>query len=88
MPDSVIWRHCASVLHTLPFFTSEPVTRTVRHRMVWSDLAAVASDAAVEVLPCDVDADAGAVTGADAGACAKAEVMIPMVKAVNRIGRM
>ena len=56
--------------------------------MVWSDLAAVASDAAVEVLPCDVDADAGAVTGADAGASAKAEVMIPMVKAVNKMGRM
>jgi hypothetical protein len=56
--------------------------------MVLSDLAEVASDATVEVLPCDVDADAGAATGADTGACAKAEVMMPMVKAVNRIGRM
>ena len=56
--------------------------------MAWSGLAEVASDAAVEVLPCDVDAAAGAVTGADTGASAKAEVMMPMVKAVNRIGRM
>lgn len=58
--------------------------------MAWSDLAEVASDAAVEVLPCDVDAAAGAVTGADTGASAKAEAeaMMPMVKAVNRIGRM
>jgi hypothetical protein len=58
--------------------------------MALSDLAEVASAVDVEVLPFDVDADAGAgaVTGADTGASAKAEVMMPMVKAVNRIGRM
>lgn len=56
--------------------------------MALSDLAEVTSAVDVEVLPFDVDADAGAVTGADAGASAKAEVMMPIVKAVNRIGRM
>ena len=50
----------------------------------------VASGAKADGLPDDADADAvaGAVTGVDAGASAKAEVMRPMVKLVNRIGRM
>jgi hypothetical protein len=58
--------------------------------MALSDLAEVASAVDVEVLPFDVDTDAGAgaVTGADTGASAKAEVMMPIVKAVNRISRM
>jgi hypothetical protein len=52
----------------------------------------VASGAKVEGLGEDADADAdaaaGVVAGAEAGASAKAEVMRPMVKHVNRIGRM
>lgn len=54
----------------------------------------VASGAKVEALAEDADADAGTdaaagvVTGTEAGASAKAEVMRPMVKLVNRIGRM
>lgn len=39
---------------------------------------------------CDTDAGAGAgaFTGAEVGAWAKADVMIPMVKVINRIDRM
>ena len=38
--------------------------------------------------PCDTDAGAGAFTGAEVGAWAKADVMIPMVEVINRIDRM
>jgi hypothetical protein len=55
--------------------------------MAWSGSEAL-SEALANLPSGDVGADAGAVTGAEAGAWAKADVMMPMVKAVNRIGRM
>lgn len=88
LPDSVIWRHCANVLQTFPFFTSEPVTRTGRQRIALSALERVASGAKAGGLAGDTDAVAGAVTGADVAVSAKAEDMMPMAKLVNRIGRM
>ena len=68
----------------------------VRQRMVWSASEAVLSEALANLLSCDIGADAGAVIGvgagavigAGAGASAKADVMMPMVKVVKRIGRM
>ena len=75
-------------MHTFPFFTSDPVTLTVRHRMASSDWERVASGTKAEVPLCDTDAGAGAFTGAEVGAWAKADVMIPMVKVINRIDRM
>jgi hypothetical protein len=57
--DSVIWRHCAKVLQTLPFFTSEPVTSTLRHLMVWSE-PATASVVALVVAPASNAGDAAA----------------------------
>jgi hypothetical protein len=88
LPASIIRRHSANVLHTFPFFTSEPVTFMVRQRMVWSASEAVLSEALANLLPCGIGADAGAVIGAEAGASAKADVMKPMIKVVKRIGRM
>ena len=72
--------------------------------MVWSASEAVLSEALANLLSCDIGAGAGAVIGAEAGAVigagagavigagagasAKADVMMPMVKVVKRIGRM
>jgi hypothetical protein len=56
--------------------------------MVWSGSEAVLSEALANFLSCDSGAGAGAVTGAEVGAWAKADVMMPMVKVVNSIGRM
>ena len=56
--------------------------------MASSDWERVASGPKAEVPLCDTDAGAGAFTGAEVGAWAKADVMIPMVKVINRIDRM
>ena len=64
--------------------------------MVWSASEAVLSEALANLLSCGIGADAGAVIGAEAGAVigaeagasANADVMKPMIKVVNRIGRM
>jgi hypothetical protein len=52
--------------------------------MASSDWERVASGTKAEVPLCDTDA----FTGAEVGAWAKADVMIPMVKVINRIDRM
>ena len=59
----------------------------VRQRTVSSASEAVLSEALANLPSCDIGADAGAVTGAEVGAWAKAEVMMPMVNVVNNIGR-
>ncbi|WP_295492797.1 hypothetical protein [Sphingorhabdus sp. EL138] len=51
--------------------------------MAWSGSEAL-SEALANLPSCDI----GAVTGAEVGAWAKADVMMPMVKVVHRIGRM
>jgi hypothetical protein len=56
--------------------------------MASSDWERVASGTKAEVPLCDTDAGADAFTGAEVGAWAKADVMIPMVKVINRIDRM